>query len=82
MSSDTGKFISIQEAADLVGVPRHYMNKKVDAGDVPVVEADGERLVLLADVLAWNEQERARRWLAMKELGQAIEEEYRDGLEE
>jgi excisionase family DNA binding protein len=72
----TDPLLSIQEAADLVEVSRHFMRARIDAGDVPLHRQVGdERRVLRSSVLAWHQRHRASRRRALGRLGASLDGE-------
>lgn len=66
---DGGHPLTLQQAADLVGVSRPYMAARIAASDVPLHRQSGDELLVLAsDVRKWDKRSREQRRNAMTDL--------------
>lgn len=76
----TDPVLTTQEAADLVSVSRPYIVARIEAGDIPLHQQVGnQRRVLRSAVLAWHQQEQARRRKALGQLGAELDTEIFPG---
>jgi excisionase family DNA binding protein len=67
--------LSTQEAADLLGISRPTLVKLLDDGKIPSARPTGRhRRVRLADVLAYQAQQRQRRRQVLDEIARDSEE--------
>ena len=72
--------ISAQQAADLVGVSRPYLEARIDAGEIALhQQVAKQRRLLKSAVLAWHRREQARRRRALGRLGADIDSEIFPG---
>lgn len=70
--------LTTQQAADLVGVSRPYLNARIDAGEIPLYQRVGnQRRVLKSELMAWHRQARRKQRRAINELGLLIAEELK-----
>lgn len=68
--------LSTQQAADLAGVSRPFLVARIDAGEIPLHQRVGnQRRVLRSDVLAWQKREQQRQRQALRQLGEALDDE-------
>jgi excisionase family DNA binding protein len=71
--------LTSQEAADLVGVSRPFMDARIDSGDIPLNQQVGKlRCVLKSDVLNWQEHSKRQQGEAIATLVNCIDKEYDD----
>jgi hypothetical protein len=69
--------LSLEEAADLVGVSRPYMAASIASGEIELFGHVGDqRFVLASSVRAWHERTRARQRRAMQEMTRSTDETY------
>lgn len=74
------QILTIQEAADLVGVSRSYVVARIEAGDIPLHQQVGkQRRVLRSAVVVWHHHEQTRRRKALGQLGADLECEILSG---
>ncbi|WP_246849357.1 helix-turn-helix domain-containing protein [Rubellimicrobium arenae] len=57
----TGALLSVQQAADILGISRMQATRLLDDGDIPWVSVGRQRRVMQADVLAFKERRDAAR---------------------
>ncbi len=62
------KEITTQQAADLLNVSRPYLVRMIDKGELPARMVGNQRRLPLKDVLAYREENRAKRLETLKEL--------------
>ena len=67
--------ITTQEAADLLNVSRPYLVGLIEKGDLPARKVGPRRRLMLADVLTYRSENKAKRREALRELA-AIDQEY------
>ena len=67
--------ITTQEAADLLNVSRPYLVGLIEKGDLPARKVGPRRRLMLADVLTYRIENKAKRREALRELA-AIDQEY------
>ena len=60
--------LTTQEAAELLGITRPTLVRLLEAGKIPYSSPGRHRRVELADVLAFRQQERARRGQVFEEM--------------
>ncbi len=63
-----GPEVTPGQAAELLALPRRYVETLLDAGMIASVGAGADRRMLLTDVLTYRREEDARREAAMTEL--------------
>ena len=66
--------ISTQEAADLLNVSRPYLVGLIEKGELPARKVGPRRRLMLADVLTYRTETRAKRREALRELS-ALDQE-------
>lgn len=70
--------LTTQQAADLLGISRPTVIKKIDAGEIPCTRTSNRRTLLLDDVLKFQRTRRERLYDAIA----ALETDYEDDTEE
>lgn len=70
--------MTTQEAADLLGVSRPTLIKRLDGGDIPFTKDKTHRRVLLSDVLNYRNQRRIEQYQALSEIAASIEDDAED----
>ena len=74
-----GHQLSIQGAADILNVPRHYMSRLLDEGAIPHTDFGVSRRVYLTDLLAYKKIRDAKRREGLRQMTREWEEiEYRN----
>lgn len=66
--------ITTQQAAELLGVSRPYLVGLIDKGELPARKVGPRRRLLIADVLAYRADTKAKRREALRELA-ALDQE-------
>ena len=66
--------LTIQQAADTLGVSRPFMQRLLEEGKIPAQGPDGGRRVRLQDLLEFKEREEGLRHRALDELTELNEE--------
>lgn len=66
--------LTTQEAADYLGISRPTLVRILDRGDLPMERPGRHRYVRLRDLIAYQEQSRNRRRLALDEMTRASED--------
>jgi excisionase family DNA binding protein len=62
--------LTVQEAADLLGMDRRRLVRLLDHGKIPFHHRGPQRQVMLADVIDYRERVRARQRATLEELTQ------------
>lgn len=78
------QLFSVQQAADLLGLPRHFVASRVEAGEIPVLRQIGDEdqqqyLLTSSAVTAWNKLRRTHGRQALSALARSIENEHYSG---
>jgi excisionase family DNA binding protein len=60
--------MTTQEAADLLGVSRPYIIRRIDSGDLPSHKVGTHRRIAFADLLAFQQREQRRASNAADDL--------------
>ncbi len=71
------KYMTTQEAADLLNVSRPYLVKLLDQKEIPYIQVGNRRKILAEDVFAYLQRRDANRRKILKEFSLGIRE---DGL--
>lgn len=71
--------LTVQEAADLLGIERPRLVRLLDHGAIPFEHRERRRIVRLADVLGYQERVRAARRADLDELARAAGQRRADG---
>ena len=71
------KYMTTQEAADLLNVSRPYLVKLLDQKEIPYIQVGNRRKILAVDVFAYLQKRDANRRKILKEFSLGIKE---DGL--
>lgn len=66
--------LTMQQAADILNVSRHFMKRLLDQGEVPVISSGTRRRVRLEDVLRYKEQRDAKERQGLVELARLSQE--------
>ena len=74
---DAKDLLTPQAAADLVTVPRPFVVRHIDSGDLSVVTVGTRRRVRKQDVLAWHERIQDKSAKARIKLLDAVDDELR-----
>jgi excisionase family DNA binding protein len=67
--------ITTQEAADLLNVSRPYLVGLIEKGELPARKIGPRRRLLLADVLTYRSETKAKRRKALRDLA-ALDQEH------
>ncbi len=71
------KYMTTQEAADLLNVSRPYLVKLLDQKEIPYIQVGNRRKILAKDVFAYLQKRDANRRKILKEFSLGLKE---DGL--
>ena len=66
--ASVGPEVTPSQAAELLALPRHYIEELLDAGAIPARGEGAVRRIALTDLLVYRRDEDARREAAMSEL--------------
>src|SRR5688572_21318348 len=72
--ASVGPEVTPTQAAELLALPRRYLETLLDEGTIPSTGADEMRRIKLTDLLAYRQVEDAQREAAMTELVRLSEE--------
>ncbi|MBV6756551.1 helix-turn-helix domain-containing protein [Rhodococcus opacus] len=67
--------LTTQQAADLLGVSRPTVRRLIDVGELPAEKVGTRHRLLLRDVLAYQQQRRARQYEALAQTTVQIDDE-------
>jgi excisionase family DNA binding protein len=67
--------LSVQEAADLLGMDRPRLVRLLDHGTIPFEHRGRQRVVMLADVIDYQERVRAKRRATLDEMTRTTAED-------
>ena len=71
------KYMTTQEAADLLNVSRPYLVKLLDQKEIPYIQVGNRRKILAEDIFAYLQKRDANRRIILREFSLGIKE---DGL--